>query len=311
MRYGVAIAAALSLAACGPQGAAGDAGADADGDEADSTDTGPEPCGTEGALECTPDGYAIRSCTGGVWTITSDCMRESGRLCEDAACVEPWLYGSPAWDTCAGEPRATAESLAEKAATYDELAARLHIHPTLRWLAPVHLPSGATESTATFADVDVWHSGENDGLWSALYLAAQAYRYAVTHDAGSLATIRTLMDGEAARMRITGVPGVFTRQMIPPGVTGLVCPTTPSSYVPDVEKDDNRWVQVRDDGCVWVVDGSTMTWTATTHCGLDEFSGWCFLDNVSKDEYAGHLFALGAVWRLVDDEALRAGPRTC
>jgi hypothetical protein len=168
------------------------------------------------------------------------------------------------------------------------------------------LSSGATEATATYADVDIWHSGENDGLWSALYLGAQAYRYGATHDAAALATIRTLVDGEAARMRITGVPGLFTRQMIPPGVDGLACPTDPLSYVPDVEKDDNRWVQIRGDGCVWVVDGATMAWTATTHCGLDEFAGWCFLDNVSKDEYAGHLFALAAVWRLVDDETLRA-----
>ncbi|MBI5501896.1 MAG: hypothetical protein HY907_16755 [Deltaproteobacteria bacterium] len=307
MRTGVAIAAALFLAACGPQGAGGDAGPEADGGDAmDAADTGPEPCAAEGALECTADGYAIRSCAGGVWTISSDCMREAGRLCEDAACVEPWLYGTPEWDTCADEPRATAESLAEKAARYDALATRLHIHPLLRGLAPVHLPSGVTEATATFADVDGWRSGENDGLWSALYLAAQAYRYAVTRDAESLATIRELMDGEAARMRITGVSGVFTRQMIPPGVAGLSCPSDPSSYVPDVEKDDNKWVQIRGDGCVWVVDGTTMAWAATTHCGLDEFSGWCFLDNVSKDEYAGHLFALGSVWRLVEDEAVRA-----
>ena len=36
-------------------------------------------------------------------------------------------------------------------------------------------------ATATWQDVDRWLSGENDGLWSALYLAAEAFRYASEH----------------------------------------------------------------------------------------------------------------------------------
>jgi hypothetical protein len=268
-RVGI-LAAVWLVAACGPQGAVADGSSDTD----EEADAGPVPCATEGATECSPDGYAVRSCRDGVWTISSDCMRDAGRLCENAACVDPWLHGVPVWDTCLSEPRATVESLADKAEAYDALATRLHILPALRWLAPVHLRSGVPEAVATFADVDRWDSGENDGLWSALYLASQAYRYGATRDPAALATIRALLDGEAARMRITGVPGLFTRQMIPPGVDGLACPTDPAAYVPDLEKDDNRWVQIRGDGCVWVVDGATTTWTATSTRGTCSRSPW-------------------------------------
>src|SRR6185503_10242044 len=61
-----------------------------------------------------------------------------------------------------------------------------------------------------------------------------------------------------------------------------------------------------DDGCAQVADAGTLAFASTTHCGLDAFAGWCFLDNVSQDEYVGHMFALGAVAHLVDDPALRA-----
>jgi hypothetical protein len=151
-----------------------------------------------------------------------------------------------------------------------------------------------------------WRSGENDGLWSALYLASQAYRYAATRDPDALANLTRLLDGEDLRMRITGVPGLFTRQLIPPGVAGLACPTDPAAYVPAPDKRGNRWVRIGGDGCAQVADAGTLAFSSTAHCGLGEFAGWCFLDNVSQDEYAGHLFALGAVARLVDDVPVRA-----
>ena len=99
------------LVACGPGPVSLDAGAidTGAGDTASidvgldggPVDSGPEPCTTEGAVECTPDGYAIRACAGGFWGVTDDCMRAHGQLCEAAACVDPWRVGSPAWDTCA------------------------------------------------------------------------------------------------------------------------------------------------------------------------------------------------------------------
>ena len=42
------------------------------------------------------------------------------------ACVDPWRYGSPQFDSCVADPRATAESLHDKAAIYDARVMALH-----------------------------------------------------------------------------------------------------------------------------------------------------------------------------------------
>jgi hypothetical protein len=227
-----------------------------------------------------------------------------GKLCDGEACVDPWRYGSPVFSRCEGEPRATAESLADKAAAYDARAIALHTHAQLPWVVDVVVRDGADPELATSADVVAWWSGENDGLFSGLVLAAEAYRYAVTKDPAARDALATLLRGERLRMDITGVPGLFTRQLIPPGVDGLACPTDLAAYVPSPDKRGNKWVRIGDDGCAQIVEANEFR--STTHCGLDRFAGWCFLDNISQDEYSGHLFALGAVARLVDDVELRA-----
>lgn len=232
-----------------------------------------------------------------------------GELCEAGACVKPWRYQAPLWPTCASEPHATTESLAEKAAYYDDIAGRLHVHPELGVAHNVTLRAGADEKTATHADVVRRRHGENDGLWSSLYLTSQAYRFAVTGSTAALDMIRLLVQAEETRMAITGVPGVFTREYVDPSIPGTACPTSTASYRVDREKDDNRWVQVREDGCVWSVGLDSGAWEKSDHCGLERFAGWCFLDNVSKDEYAGHMLALVVVMKLVDDVAIQAAVR--
>ncbi len=291
---------------------------DGDGDDDDASGG---PC-DEGDTRCADDAMNMLICFEGEWVEDHDCWADHGKLCEDDACVDPWVFGDPQWSTCLDEPLATTESLSDKARYYDDIAARLHIHPDLRWAANVNLfkaevecPAGLAppcyepltpEDQATWEDVEHWQTGENDGLWSSLYLASQAFRYAVTGSSEALGNVEVLLAGERDRMAITGVPGLFTRQLIPPGVDGIACPADPSYYTTDEEKDDNRWVMVGDGGCVEVVDPDTMQWTTTTHCGLDEYAGWCWLDNVSQDEYVGHMFALGAIARLVDDPGVQA-----
>jgi hypothetical protein len=270
----------------------------------------------EGQGSCSEDSLVLTICQEGKWQ-TIDCMAEQGRLCEAGACIEPARFGSPDWGRCETDPLATPESLHAKMIYYEDIAARLHIHPVLKWIAGVILPCdgadcttpGVAEDQATYNDVEQWMSGENDGLWSALYLAAEAFRYGTTKDEEALANIKLLLDGEKDRLAITGVPGVFTRQLIPPGVAGINCPTDPVEYIPDVEKDDNQWVRVGSGGCVEVTDSQTLEWVTTEHCGLDQYAGYCWLDNVSQDEYAGHMFALGAVYKLVDDPEVQATVR--
>ena len=293
-------------------------------------DGGPPPVCVVGEWTCSEDAYVLSRCIEGAlgpeWEETP-CLATHGQLCEEGACVDPWRYGAPVWSTCPDELQGTAETLVDKASRYDEIARRLHVHPELKWAMSVTLqraevPCGPDETPpcygaepatpedeATWQDVERWWTGENDGLESGLYLASQAFRHAVTKSPEALDNLRLGLEGEVTRMRITGVPGVFTRQYVPPGVAGIKCPVEDKHYVTDIEKDDNRWVQVREDGCVWVVAHETMAWTKTDHCGLDDFAGYCWLDNVSQDEYAGHMFALGAIGLLVDEPDVSATAR--
>jgi len=235
-----------------------------------------------------------------------ECMLEYGQFCEQGKCVDPWEFGSPQWSRCENDLHATPESLHDKMVYFEDIARRLHIHPELKWIASVYLPTSppVDEKTATWQDVEAWHSGENDGLFSGLYMAAEAFRWAATNDAGALETIKLLLEGEKNRMDITGVDGIFTRQMIPPGIDGIACPADPAEYIPDVEKDDNQWVRVEQSGCVATYNAGA--WVESAHCGLEAFAGWCWLDNVSKDEYAGHMFALGVIVKLVDDPEVQS-----
>ncbi len=282
-------------------------------DDTSESKAAPQTECSDGPAQCSDDGLSVQVCNGGKLE-TTNCMQSAGQLCEAGACVDPWSYGSPSFDQCAGDPDATPESLADKAAYFEDAARRLHIHPKLGWLSDVELPcdgsdctkSGVPETTATWQDVQTWKTGENDGLWSALYMGAEAYRWAVTKDPEALDTLKLLLESETTRMRITGVPGIFTRQMIPPGVAGIACPTDLSRYVPDKEKDDNQWVKIGADGCIQTVDGATMQWTSSSVCGLGDYVDWCWLDNVSEDEYAGHMFGLGAVAKLVGDPDVQA-----
>jgi len=261
------------------------------------------PC-SEGETRCSDDALVLSVCRDGAWE-EEHCMQDRGRLCEDGACVDPWRYGSPSFDACEDDPYATAMSLAAKASKYDRLAETLHIHPDHKRIAHVTVAEGYDESNATWENVVQWHTGENDGLWTGLYITSQAFRYAVTRDARALENLRLLMEGMELGMRITGVSGLFTREYKTPGIEGMGCPADPSHYVPSCDKTSNRWVKVEADGRIAVYDDATGEWVRYGHRVPEEFAGYCWLDNVSQDEYAGHMLALASVIALVDDPGVR------
>ncbi len=277
-----------------------------------------------GEWKCSEDAYVLYRCEDGAWTGV-ECMRGEGRLCENNACVDPWRYGSPLWRVPESDGHYTAESLSGKAAYYEDIAARLHVNPGLKYMTTVYLPCrqvecgpGETapcldctepevpEETATWADVERFEHHDNDGLFSALYLTAEAFRYGATRDPQALEMIRLLLAGEVDRMSVTGVPGLFTRSYIPPGVNGVQCPDDPNQYIHDVVEGHNQYVLIGDDGCARIYDGAKKEWKTTDHCVPEKYAGWCWVDNVSKDEYAGHMLALGAVSKLVDDPQSQA-----
>jgi hypothetical protein len=279
---------------------------DLDDDADDDADDDTQPECDAGEQKCDDQALDILVCSeAGQWGISVRCMEDQGRLCENAACVDHWLYDSPGFDSCVMDPHATVLGLAEKAAWYDEVASRLHIHPEHKRIHNVTIPDGITEETGTWWDVINWHTGENDGLWTGLYITSQAFRYAVTGDDDALAVLGVMMDGMLIGTRITGVPGLFTREYIDPGIAGMECPADPMEYVPDVEKDDNQWVKVDGDGAIITYDPTSEQWVRSDHFVPFQYAGWCWLDNVSQDEYAGHMLALGSVYMLVDDEEIR------
>ena len=164
---------------------------------------------TDGEWRCSEDALELKSCVGGRWE-TVRCMADEGKLCQEGACVASTEYDDPEWDPCEGEAAATEETLYEKMIYFEDRAANLHIHPDLRWFSGVELPckevactggeeppcydctqSAVAEEEATWEDVAYWHTGENDGLWSALYLTAQAYRYGATGSAEAWRTSRS------------------------------------------------------------------------------------------------------------------------
>jgi len=270
-----------------------------------STDKGNSPVCVAGETKCSEDAQVLLTCREESWVEDQLCMQDQGRLCEEGACVDPWFYGTPELDPCLDDPHATAMTLADKAAKYDHLAEVLHVHPEHKRVAHVTLAPGTSEETATYEDVVRWHTGENDGLWTGLYIASQAYRYAVTGEEQALDNLRLMIEGMEIGMRITGVSGLFTRAYITPGVEGMSCPSSLEDYVPSEDKKDNQWVRVDDDGTVVVYELEGPGWVRTSHQVPVEYAGYCWLDNVSQDEYAGHMLALAAVHQLVDDPVVK------
>lgn len=108
---------------------------------------------------------------------------------------------------------------------------------------------------------------DNDGLWTSMYLASQAFRYAVTKDRDALQNCRESLDAMQRLFTINPVPGFPARSFERSGFR-------------EVLADSDRWQASPQPG--W-------DWKATT----------------SSDEAIGHLFAYGVVAELIPDRALR------
>ncbi len=106
---------------------------------------------------------------------------------------------------------------------------------------------------------------DNDGLWTAMYAAAECFRYAVTHAPEALANARKSIEAVLFLEQVTGRPGFPAR-----------------SYI---RKGD------------WRGQGGTWHWTP------DRQYEW--KADTSSDEIVGHFFLFGVAWDLLPDQALR------
>lgn len=114
-------------------------------------------------------------------------------------------------------------------------------------------------------------SSDNDGLWTAMYVAAEAFRYKVTGEADARENARRGMQAVMRLEAITGIPGFPARSFIKVGE--------------DLQPKDGEWHDTPD-------------------------KAWRWKGDTSSDEIVGHYFAYPIYHDLVADEsekpALRA-----
>jgi hypothetical protein len=114
-------------------------------------------------------------------------------------------------------------------------------------------------------------SSDNDGLWTAMYVAAECFRYKVTGEADARENARAGMQAIMRLEAITGIPGFPARSFIKVGV--------------DVQPKDGEW-----------------------HDTVDR--AWRWKGDTSSDEIVGHFFVYPIYHDLVADQqekpALRA-----
>lgn len=109
---------------------------------------------------------------------------------------------------------------------------------------------------------------ESDGLWTSIYLGAQAFRYAVTKDPAVKAHAWRVYEAMEMLSNVTGIPGLMARTIVP------------SSQNPQ--------------GSNWH--------NSTT------YPEWAWMSGTSSDDVTGHMFAYPLVYHLVaetSEEKLR------
>jgi hypothetical protein len=147
-------------------------------------------------------------------------------------------------------------TLAEKSKAFVERIRARHVRHGLT--ASSHLRTPGDLSTNQMV------SSDNDGLWTQMYIAAEAFRYAVTKEADARANARQGFEAMLRLEEITGIPGFPARSFIKIGE--------------DVQPQDGEW--------------------HTTPDGQ-----WRWKGDTSSDEIVGHYFGYAVYHDLVADEA--------
>ncbi|MGV3640313.1 MAG: hypothetical protein ACO1NZ_07335, partial [Adhaeribacter sp.] len=197
-------------------------------------------------------------------------LKSNGRF--DYYAGQRWLPGNRVVDLAAGPDRSvlvlTDQGLAqicfqemtlhEKALFFEKQVRQRHLrygfNATRSGMEPGKVNTGRLSDS------------DNDGLWTAMYLGGQAFRYAVTKSGEALQNCRESLEAMERLYTIHPVPGFPARSFARSGYTSQLA-------------DPERWQQAPDPG--W-------SWKATT----------------SSDEAIGHIFAFGVLAEL-GDEALK------
>lgn len=161
-------------------------------------------------------------------------------------------------------------TLADKAKHYEEITAARHNRRG--WVTSCGLKTPGDPSGGFVPE-----ASDNDGLWTAIYVAAESFRYAVTREPEARAAAKKSMEAMLDLVRLSGYPGFPARALIRKGevVTGY----GPNETVRIEGEKDPIWYTSPVDPEV-LVKGDT-----------------------SSDELDGHYFAWLIYYDLVADEA--------
>jgi hypothetical protein len=107
------------------------------------------------------------------------------------------------------------------------------------------------------------HSNDNDGLWTSLYVAAEAFRYAVTGERAARQNARRSLEALMFLERVSGIPGFCARSVVP-------------------------------------IEQESQTYHGEWHRSAD--NRWWWKGDTSSDEVDGHYFAYAIYYRVAADD---------
>jgi hypothetical protein len=173
-------------------------------------------------------------------------------------------------------------TLAQKAAHFEQLVRARHVRPPgLVEHCVLTQPGDLSSHVATDTD--------NDGLFTGLYVGAEAFRYAVTGDPEAARFARESYRAMEFLQTVTGTPGFVARTVIPIEWDRMADRNrtyTPQQVAaervgnPRFKRVENRWRKSSEGKWLWKGD-------------------------TSSDEITGHYFAYAVYFDLVADEAER------
>jgi len=147
-------------------------------------------------------------------------------------------------------------TLAEKSKTFVERVRARHVRHGLTADSHLRIPGDLSSNQMV--------SSDNDGLWTQMYIAAEAYRYKVTGESDARANAKQGFEAMLRLEEITGIPGFHARSFIKIGE--------------DVQPSDGEWHDTPD-------------------------GKWRWKGDTSSDEIVGHYYGYAIYYDLVADEA--------
>lgn len=153
-------------------------------------------------------------------------------------------------------------TLARKAEHFDEITQQRHSRRG--YIGLTHLKAPGDPAGGAY-----YEAADSDGLWTAYYVAAMAFRYAVTHSAQAREQARRSMNAMLELERLSGIPGyparsVATEAEIKQGIRGY----NPEQTVHVPGETDKYWVKSPVEPGVWLktdtssdtMDGHFFAW---------------------------------------------------